>query len=188
MSVKNIALSADQRTELFFVLKRRFEANMQRHTGLSWNHPQEKLIKNEEKLCSLYLMEQSGGEPDIIGYDEETHKYIFVDCAAESPKGRRSLCYDNEALSSRKENKPKNSAAGMAAEMGAALLDEAQYRELQKLGQFDLKTSSWIYTPDETRRLGGALFCDRRYGRVFVYHNGAESYYAVRGFRAMLHV
>jgi hypothetical protein len=182
------ALSPDQSEELISVLKNRFEKNMQRHGGLEWAAVQAKLAANPEKLWSLNEMESTGGEPDVVDYDQTTGETIFYDCSAESPKGRRSLCYDQEALESRKENKPKHSAMGMAVEMGITLLTEAQYRDLQKLGKFDLKTSSWVKTPAEIRRRGGAIFCDRRYEHVFTYHNGAESYYAARGFRGSLRV
>jgi len=181
-------LSSEQGEELLRVLKARFEKNMNRHKGLEWAKVQAKLEENPEKLWSLDEMELTGGEPDIVGHDKKTGEYIFYDCSAESPKGRRSVCYDREALDSRKEHKPKNSAMDIAADMGIELLTEEQYRELQKLGEFDLKTSGWIKTPDAIRELGGALFCDRRYDHVFVYHNGAESYYAARGFRGSLRV
>jgi hypothetical protein len=181
-------LSPDQRKELLRGLKARFEKNMNRHKGLEWVKVQAKLEAHPEKLWSLNEMERTGGEPDVVGQDKKTGEYIFYDCSAESPKGRRSLCYDREALESRKENKPKDSAIGMAAAMGIELLTEEQYRDLQKLGNFDTKTSSWVKTPSEIRKLGGALFCDRRYDTVFVYHNGAESYYAARGFRGSLRV
>ena len=181
-------LSPEQCEELFGVLKARFEKNVSRHTGLEWANVQAKLEANTEKLWSLNEMERTGGEPDVVGYDEKSGEYIFCDYSAESPKGRRSVCYDREALESRKEHKPKDSALDMAASMGIELLTEEQYRELQKLGNFDLKTSNWIKTPDNIRKLGGALFCDRRYDTVFVYHNGAESYYAARGFRGSLRV
>ncbi|WP_225948483.1 DUF4256 domain-containing protein [Paenibacillus sp. OAS669] len=181
-------LSPEQREELLAALKSRFEKNMNRHDGLEWAHVQAKLEANVDKLWSLYEMERTGGEPDVVGHELETDEYIFYDCSAESPKGRRSVCYDREALESRKEHKPQNSAMDMAASMGIELLTEAQYRELQKLGKFDTKTSSWVITPDNIRKLGGALFCDRRYETVFVYHNGAESYYAARGFRGSLRV
>ncbi len=161
---------------------------MGRHKGLEWSKVQAKLEANPEKLWSLDDMEQTGGEPDVVGYDKKTNEFIFVDCSAESPKGRRSICFDPQALASRKEHKPGGSAIGMADEMGIELLSEEEYRELQKLGKFDLKTSSWIKTPPAIRKLGGALFCDRRYETVFVYHNGAESYYAARGFRGSLRV
>jgi hypothetical protein len=182
------ALSAEQRKELLRSLKARFEKNMHHHQGLDWPKLQAKLEASAEKLWSLNEMERSGGEPDVVGYDKKTSKYIFHDCSPESPQGRRSLCYDGEALESRKEAKPKNSAMQMADAMGIELLTEAQYRELQKLGNFDTKTSSWVQTPPAIRKLGGALFCDRRYNAVFVYHNGAESYYAARGFRGSLRV
>ncbi|MDQ0196870.1 DUF4256 domain-containing protein [Paenibacillus wynnii] len=181
-------LSPEQREELLRVLKARFEKSMNRHQGLEWAKVQAKLEANTAKLWSLHEMERTGGEPDVVGYDEETDEYIFYDCAAESPKGRRSVCYDNEALESRKEHKPKDSACNMADAMGIELLTEEQYRELQKLGDFDTKTSSWVKTPSEIRKLGGAIFADFRYGHVFVYHNGAESYYAARGFRGSFRV
>jgi len=181
-------LLPEQREELLQTLKARFEKNMSRHTGLEWADVQAKLEANPEKLWSLHEMEETGGEPDVVGHDSKTGEYIFYDCSAESPKGRRSVCYDREALESRKEHKPKNSAAEMAAAMGIELLTEEQYRELQQLGNFDMKTSSWVLTPERIRKLGGALFCDRRYDTVFVYHNGAESYYAARGFRGSLRV
>lgn len=175
--------------EWFFVtLKTRFEKNMKRHTGLEWSKIQEKLEAHPEKLWSLYEMERTGGEPDVVGHDAKSDEYTFYDCSAESPKNRRSLCYDRAALDARKENKPVGSAMNMAESMGIKILTEEQYRELQKLGSFDLKTSSWIQTPSEIRKLGGALFCDFRYGQVFTYHNGAESYYAARGFRGLLRV
>jgi hypothetical protein len=181
-------LSTEQREELLTTLKARYEKNMYRHIGLEWADVQAKLVANPEKLWSLHEMEITGGEPDVVGHDNKTGEYIFYDCSAESPKGRRSLCYDREALESRKEHKPKNSAVEMATAMGIELLSEEQYRELQKLGNFDLKTSSWVVTPARIRKLGGAIFCDRRYDTVFVYHNGAESYYAARGFRGSLRV
>ena len=181
-------LSSEQRKELISALKTRFEKNKSRHQGLEWADVQAKLEANPGKLWSLDEMEATGGEPDVVGYDENTGEYIFCDCSAESPKGRRSICYDHEALESRKEHKPENSAIEMAADMGIALLTEEQYRALQQLGKFDTKTSSWIITPAEIRKLGGALFCDRRYDTVFLYHNGAESYYAARGFRGLLSV
>ena len=181
-------LSAKQREELFSALKNRFERNINRHKGIEWTKVQAKLEANAKKLWSLNEMESTGGEPDVVGLDKKTSEYIFYDCSAESPKGRRSVCYDGDALASRKEHKPKDSAMNMAAAMGVELLSEEQYRELQKLGEFDLKTSSWIKTPSEIRKLGGALFCDRRYDTVFVYHNGAESYYAARAFRGSFRV
>jgi len=181
-------LSPQQREELLGILKARFEKNSSRHDGLEWVKVQAKLEANTEKLWSLYEMEITGGEPDVVGYDKQTGEYIFYDCSVESPKGRRSLCYDREALESRKEYKPENSAVNMAADMGIELLSEEQYRELQQLGKFDTKTSSWIKTPDDIRKLDGAVFCDRRYDTVFLYHNGAESYYAARGFRGCLKV
>jgi len=181
-------LSQEQRKELLSVLKARFDKNMNRHKGLEWATIQARLEANPEKLWSLDDMEITGGEPDVVGYDKKKGEYIFYDCSAESPKDRRSLCYDRKALESRKEHKPKNSAAGMAAGMGIELLTEEQYRDLQQLGNFDTKTSSWVETPAAIRKHGGALFCDRRYDHVFVYHNGAESYYAARGFRGSLRV
>ena len=181
-------MNTKQRDELLSVLKTRFEENMNRHKGLEWGKVQERLEASTSKLRSLHEMERTGGEPDVVGHDKKTGEYIFYDCSAESPKGRRSLCYDREALESRKEHKPKDSAVNMAAAMGIDLLSEEQYRELQKLGQFDTKTSSWIVTPADIRKLGGAIFADFRYGHVFVYHNGAESYYAARGFRGSLRV
>ena len=181
-------LSPEQQEELLSVLKARFEKNNNRHKGLAWAAIQAKLETNKEKLWSLHEMERTGGEPDVVGYNENTGGYLFYDCSTESPKHRRSLCYDREAHAARKEYKPENSALDMAVAMGIALLKEAQYRELQQLGNFDTKTSSWIMTPPDIRKLGGALFCDRRYNSVFVYHNGAESYYAARGFRGSLQV
>jgi hypothetical protein len=181
----NKKLSQQQREELLRTLKARFEKNMNRHKGLEWAKVQTKLEANIEKLWSLHEMERTGGEPDVVGHDK-TGEYIFYDCSAESPKGRRSLCYDRKALESRKEHKPESSAVDAAAAMGVELLTEEQYRELQRLGDFDTKTSSWVKTPSNIRKLGGALFCDRRYDTVFVYHNGAESYYAARGFRGSL--
>ena len=181
-------LSPKRSEELLSALKARFEKNMDRHQGLEWTKVQTKLEANPEKLWSLNEMERTGGEPDVVGHDKKTGEYTFYDCSTESPKDRRSLCYDREALESRKEHKPKNSAMDMAAAMGVELLTEEQYRELQKLGNFDTKTSSWVKTPAEIRKLGGAIFCDRRYDHVFVYHNGAESYYAARGFRGWLRV
>ena len=181
-------LSPEQQEELLKALKARFEKNMDRHKGLAWANVQARLKGNGQKLWSLSEMERTGGEPDVVGHDAKTGEYIFYDCSAESPKGRRSFCYDGEALQSRKENKPKASALDMAAAMGIELLTEEQYRDLQKLGNFDEKTSSWVKTPSDVRKLGGALFCDRRFNTVFVYHNGAESYYAARGFRGWLRV
>jgi len=181
-------LSQEQREELIRALKTRFENNMNRHKSLEWDKILEKLEADSEKLWSLNEMEQTGGEPDVVGLDKETSEYVFFDCSVESPKGRRSFCYDRKALESRKEYKPGNNAVDLAKTMGIELLTEVQYRELQKLGNFDTKTSSWVKTPADIRKLGGALFCDRRYGRVFVYHNGAESYYGVRGFRGLLRV
>ncbi|MEA2561249.1 MAG: hypothetical protein QOH06_2753 [Acidobacteriota bacterium] len=181
-------LSPKEREELFKTLKARFEKNMNRHEGLEWAEVKAKLEADTDKLWSLHEMERTGGEPDVVGQDEKAGEYIFFDCSAESPKDRRSVCYDREALDARKEHKPKNNALDMAAAMGVELLTEEQYRELQKLGEFDTKTSSWVKTPADIRKRGGALFCDRRYGHVFVYHNGAESYYAARAFRGSLRV
>ena len=181
-------MQAKQRKELLIVLKTRFEDNPNRHKGLEWAGVQAKLEANADKLWSLHEMERTGGEPDVVGHDEVTGEYIFMDCSAESPAGRRSVCYDREGLESRKEHRPENSAMEMAAAMGIELLTEAQYRELQKLGHFDAKTSSWVKAPPEMRKLGGALFCDRRYNRVFAYHNGAQSYYGGRGFRGALRI
>jgi hypothetical protein len=181
-------LSPAQQKELLAALKARFEKNMNRHRGLEWADALARLEANTEKLWSLNEMERTGGEPDVVGQDKKTGEYIFYDCSAESPKGRRSLCYDREALDSRKENKPKGNAMDMASAMGIELLTEEQYRELQKLGEFDTKTSSWVKTPSDVRKLGGALFCDRRFDMVFVYHNGAESYYAARAFRGWVRV
>jgi hypothetical protein len=181
-------LAPAPREELLRVLQARFEKNMNRHKGLDWAKVQAKLEAHTETLWSLNEMERTGGDPDVVGHDKKTDETIFYDCSAESPNGRRSLCYDREALESRKEHKPKNNAIDMAADMGIDLLTEDEYRALQKLGNFDTKTSSWVKTPDNIRRLGGALFCDRRYDTVFVYHNGAESYYAARGFRGSLKV
>jgi len=181
-------LSPKQRDELFKTLRARFEKNMNRHKGLDWGKIQAKLETRNEKLWSLHEMERTGGEPDVVGQDKKTGDYFFFDCSAESPKGRRSLCYDAEALESRKEFKPKNSALSMAADMGVEILSEEQYRELQQLGSFDTKSSSWVKTPPNIRKLGGALFCDRRFDFVFLYHNGAESYYAARAFRGALRV
>jgi hypothetical protein len=181
-------LAPERATELLQLLKTRFEKNRQRHMGLDWAQVQARLEAHAEKLWSLNEMEETGGEPDIVGQDEKTGEYLFYDCSAESPKGRRSICYDHEALEARKEHKPENSAVEMAADMGIELLSEEQYRALQQLGKFDQKTSSWVKTPAAIRKLGGAIFCDRRYEHVFVYHNGAESYYGARGFRGVLRV
>ncbi len=181
-------VSQQQKEELLKTLQTRFEKNLHRHKNLEWTKVQEKLEANPEKLWSLNEMEETGGEPDVIKYDKTTDEYVFYDCSGESPKGRRSVCYDPEALASRKQHKPKHSAIGMAAEMGIELLTEEQYHELQQLGKFDTKTSSWIATPDDIRALGGAIFGDWRYGRTFIYHNGAESYYGARGFRGLLRV
>ena len=182
----NKKLSPKQREALLSALKARFEENADRHKGLPWAKVKAKLEANAEKLWSLHEMESTGGEPDVVGHDKKTGEFVFLDCSAESPPGRRSVCYDREGLDSRKEHKPKNNALDMATAMGIELLTEAQYRELQKLGDFDTKTSSWLKTPEEIRKLGGALFGDRRYGHVFVYHNGAQSYYSARGFRGSL--
>lgn len=181
-------LSTGQCVEPLATLKARFEKNMSRHRGLEWTKVQAKLEANPQKLSSLNEMERTGGEPDVVGYDKKTGEYVFYDCSAESPQGRRSICYDRQALDSRKEHKPKNCALDMAAAIGIELLTEEQYRDLQKLGEFDTKSSSWVKTPSDIRKLGGALYCDRRYETVFVYHNGAESYYAVRGFRGLVRV
>lgn len=181
-------LSSEERGELIRALHARFEKNRHRHPDLEWAEIQARLKANSEKLRSLHEMERTGGEPDVVGLDNSTGEFIFHDCSVESPKGRRSLCYDGEALASRKENKPKGNAIDMAAALGIELLTEDQYRALQKLGEFDAKTSSWVKTPSDIRQLGGALFCDRRFNTVFVYHNGAESYYAARGFRGSLRV
>jgi hypothetical protein len=186
MSKKN--LSPKQEGDLLKTIKTRFEKNKNRHKGIEWNKVESKLKKSADKLWSLNEMEKTGGEPDVVGFDKKSGEYTFFDCSVESPSGRRSLCYDAESLASRKENKPKDSAVNMAKAMGVELLEEEQYRELQKLGEFDLKTSSWVKTPADIRKLGGAIFCDRRYNKVFTYHNGAESYYAARGFRCMLKV
>jgi len=188
--MKNVKkdLPAKQRGELLSTLKARFEKNMNRHKGVDWARVQARLEANPEKLWSLNEMETTGGEPDVVGHDQKTGEYIFYDCSAESPKGRRSVCYDREALEARKEHKPKDSAINMANAMRIEMLTEAQYRELQKLGEFDTKTSSWIKTPADIRKLGGALYCDRRYNHVFLYHNGADSYYAARAFRGCLMV
>jgi hypothetical protein len=179
-------LNAKQGAALLVTLKSRFEKHPQRHQGIDWAGVQDRLMANAGKVRSLNEMEGTGGEPDVVGYDEKADEYLFVDCSAESPKDRRSLCYDRAALDARKEHKPKNSAVDLATSMGIELLTEAQYRRLQQLGEFDTKTSSWIATPAEIRKLGGALYCDRRYDHVFVYHNGAQSYYAARGFRGLL--
>jgi hypothetical protein len=184
----NISLAKKQREELWKALKARFEKNPNRHRGLAWAQVQARLEANADKLWSLNEMERTGGEPDVVGHDKKTGEYIFYDCSPESPKGRRNLCYDREALESRKENKPKDNAMDVAVALGVELLTEEQYRELQKLGNFDTKTSSWVKTPSHIRKLGGALFCDRRFDTVFLYHNGAESYYAARGFRGWLRV
>lgn len=181
-------ITPQQQSELIAVLKTRFEKNNSRHSNIEWSKVQEKLEANPEKSWSLQQMEETGGEPDVVGFDSKTNEYIFFDCSEESPKGRRSFCYDNKALKARKEHKPKNSALGMADEMGVELLTETQYKELQKLGKFDTKTSSWLKTPADIRKLGGAIFGDFRYNRVFIYHNGVESYYAARGFRGALRV
>ena len=181
-------LSSEQVKELLHILKNRFEANRIRHKDIQWSKVQEKLETDIQKLWSLHEMEVTGGEPDVVGYDKDRDEYIFYDCSAESPKGRRSICYDREALESRKKNRPENSAMDMAAAMGIEILNEEEYRGLQRLGQFDLKTSSWIKTPGDIRKLGGAVFCDRRYDHVFVYHNGAESYYGSRGFRGSFRI
>lgn len=182
------ALSSAQREELINTLKVRFEKSAKRHKGIEWSKVQTRLEASPARLWSLYEMERTGGEPDVVAFDKKTGEFIFYDCADESPKGRRSICYDHEALESRKENKPANSAVQMATDMGIELLTEDEYRELQKLGTFDAKTSSWVKTPADIRKLGGAVFCDFRFGRVFLYHNGAESYYAARGFRGSLRV
>lgn len=181
-------LSEEQREELLSTLKERFEKNMNRHEGIEWAKVKEKLDANPEKLWSLNEMEITGGEPDVVGYDQETDEYVFYDCSPETPKGRRSICYDREALEARKKHKPENSAMDMANEMGIEMLTEEEYRELQTLGEFDKKTSSWVQTTANIRKLGGAIFCDRRYDTVFTYHNGADSYYGVRGFRGSLRV
>jgi hypothetical protein len=181
-------LAPKQIETLIELLKDRFEKNLDRHKEIDWTHVQAKLIQSPNKLWSLQEMENTGGEPDVVAYDQQSDEYLFIDCSPETPKGRRSLCYDHEALKSRKDHPPKNSVIEVAREIGAELLTEEQYHQLQKLGEFDLKTSSWLATPDEIRQLDGAIFADRRYGRVFVYHNGAQSYYAVRGFRCCLRV
>jgi len=181
-------MKANERDDLLQTLKARFDKNPHRHKGIAWDKVQAKIEDDAKSLRALAEMEASGGEPDVIGYDTAAGQYVFCDCSAESPVGRRSLCYDQRALNARKENKPKSSAIEEAAALGIVLLTEVQYRDLQQVGEFDLKTSSWVATPDDVRALGGALFCDRRYGKVFVYHNGAESYYAARGFRGLLRV
>lgn len=183
-----LKLSQEQREELLGILKARFEKNMHRHEGIEWAKIEAKLEANEAKLWSLNEMEYTDGEPDVVGYDVENDEYVFFDCSPESPKGRRSVCYDREALESRKKHKPENSAIDMATDMGILLLTEDEYRLLQTLGNFDMKTSSWVQTPAEIRKLGGAIFCDRRYDTVFMYHNGADSYYAARGFRGSIRV
>ena len=188
MENKTRELSTKQQLEIFEILKERFEKNLNRHKEIEWDKVQEKLKNNTEKLWSLNEMDATSGEPDVIGYDKETNEYIFYDCSAESPKGRRSLCYDREALESRKQNKPQSSAMDIANDMGIEILYEEQYRYLQTLGTFDIKTSSWVKTPDNIRKKGGAIFCDRRYDTVFMYHNGADSYYSSRGFRRFLRV
>ena len=184
----NLDIAPAQLDLLLTTLEARFAKNMSRHAGLAWSDIQARLEAQPKKLASLGAMESTGGEPDVVGYDEETDQFMFVDCSAESPSGRRSLCYDESALASRKANKPAGSAMGLAAEMGIEILDEPQYRALQKLGEFDQKTSSWVQTPAEIRELGGAIFCDRRYDHVFAYHNGAESYYGARGFRGSVRI
>lgn len=185
---KNKSKFSPEHEELIEILKTRFENNMKRHKGIIWKDVQARLTGNSKKLLSLYEMERTEGEPDVIGYDKKTGEYVFCDCSPETPKGRRNTCYDREAQDARKEHKPKNNAVEMAKEIGIDILTEEQYRELQKLGEFDAKTSSWIKTPDDVRNLGGALFCDFRYGKVFVYHNGAQSYYSARAFRGLLKV
>lgn len=182
----NKQLTSKQKDELLNILKIRFEKNINRHKEINWKSVLAKLEKNKDKLWSLSEMERTGGEPDVVGYDKKSNEFIFYDCSVESPAERRSLCYDKKAWESRKENKPKDNAVDVAASMGIELLTEEQYRDLQRLGEFDLKTSSWVKTPDDIRKLGGAIFCDRRYNTVFTYHNGAESYYAARGFRGVL--
>lgn len=188
MENKKRTLTTEQHEKILEILKARFDANMDRHHELEWANIQAKLEANTEKLWSLHAMEDTGGEPDVVDYDQEKDEYVFYDCSAESPKGRRNVCYDRQALESRKKYKPENSAMDMATDMGIEILTEEQYQELQELGNFDTKSSSWVITPDKIRKLGGAIFCDRRYDTVFVYHNGAESYYAARGFRGSLRV
>ena len=188
MTKQNRQLSHEQREELLDILKNRFEKNMNRHDGIEWNSVQSKLEANDDKLWTLYEMERTEGEPDVVGYDNENNEYIFMDCSAESPKGRRSICYDHEALEARKEHKPENSAVEMAADMGIDILTEEEYQNLQQLGNFDAKTSSWLKTPAAIRKLGGAICGDLRYGRVFTGHNGADAYYAARGFRGWLKI
>lgn len=188
MKKEKATLSPEQRAELLSLLKVRFEKNVTRHQGLEWARVEEKLKNSAEKLWSLYEMERTGGEPDVVCGDQQSDEFYFYDCSAESPSGRRNVCYDREALESRKANKPENSAMGMAEDMGIEILTEEQYRQLQVIGSFDTKTSSWVKTPDKIRKLGGAIFCDRRYDTVFMYHNGAESYYGSRGFRGALRV
>ena len=188
MDSKKSELPPDHREELLGELKERFEGNMNRHKGLAWENVRAKLEAAPEKLWSLSEMERTGGEPDVVGFDKKTGEFVFFDCSPESPKGRRSLCYDRQALDARKEHKPANSAIDMATAIGIEILSEEEYRDLQKLGSFDTKSSSWIRTPPEIRNLGGAIFCDRRYDKVFTYHNGADSYYAARGFRGSLRV
>ncbi len=188
MSSRKNELSPKQREELLGTLKERFEKNVNRHKGLEWAKVQERLEASPSKLWSLSEMERTGGEPDVVGFDKKTKEFVFYDCSAESPSGRRSTCYDREGLESRKANKPENTAVDMATDMGVELLTEEEYNELQKLGEFDLKTSSWLKTPDRIRKLGGAIFGDRRYDTVFIYHNGAQSYYAARGFRGRVNV
>jgi hypothetical protein len=188
MNINKNELTTEQIRILIEILRTRFDRNIPRHENIAWKLVEDKLLSNPDKLWSLSEMERTGGEPDVVGYDDSTNEYIFYDCSIESPIGRRNLCYDNEALEARKENKPVGSALGLAEEMGIEILTEAQYRELQQLGEFDKKTSSWVKTPDDVRKLGGAVFCDLRYGRVFLYHNGASSYYGVRGFRGSLRV
>jgi Protein of unknown function (DUF4256) len=188
VELKSAAMKPQERDQLLRILKNRFEKNLNRHQGHDWGKVLAKLEGNTAALKSLQKIESTGGEPDVIDYDKDSEQYVFCDCSVESPSGRRSLCYDREALNSRKENKPEGNAADMAATLGVSILTEDQYRALQLLGEFDTKTSSWVATPDQVRNLGGALFCDRRYGKVFVYHNGAQSYYAARGFRGLLRV